>query len=318
MRKQVDIFSTLLSYSFMHIHKIQKQKHADFLNQNRKDPITGDLIVEGDEIVFCQECKSVFLKDTWEYLEGKHCNSSETLINFPIQKVLELRVLQDANSLLFPIKGTENEDFDNFGDKLDDHFWKKVKVNIRIDSQTQKTIASNNTISVSKNYTIYAIMGITVFVCIITGIIVDFSSKGYIFLVALTVAALFLPLYFTENSGAGSFNQNFSFFNIRSALLHFKENGIFIYFDESKSAYSVEYTDITQLIFSAQTIAICTQNGHQNTFRLTGFSVEQVENIIHLVYKLSSSTLVIFKNQSATIRKQVKIMETTYKNIWME
>jgi hypothetical protein len=44
----------------MHIHKIHKQKHVDFLNQNRKDPITGDLIVAGDEIVFCGECKSVF------------------------------------------------------------------------------------------------------------------------------------------------------------------------------------------------------------------------------------------------------------------
>ena len=53
----------------MNIHKIQKEKHFQFLQENRQDPITGDLISDGDEIVFCAECKSAFLKDTWEYLE---------------------------------------------------------------------------------------------------------------------------------------------------------------------------------------------------------------------------------------------------------
>ncbi len=50
----------------MHIHKINStsQEHQNFLAQNRKDPITGDSISEGDEVVFCASCKSVFLKDT--------------------------------------------------------------------------------------------------------------------------------------------------------------------------------------------------------------------------------------------------------------
>ena len=75
----------------MHIHKIDKQKHTDFLKQNRQDPITGDLISAGDEVVFCHECKSAFLKDTWEYLGKSHCNQSRTLAIFPVKKTLNLK-----------------------------------------------------------------------------------------------------------------------------------------------------------------------------------------------------------------------------------
>ncbi|AFM05525.1 hypothetical protein Fleli_3193 [Bernardetia litoralis DSM 6794] len=73
----------------MHIHKINStsQEHQNFLAQNRKDPITGDTILEGDEVVFCAGCKSVFLKDTWEYLGNQHCEQSETLVKFPLSSV---------------------------------------------------------------------------------------------------------------------------------------------------------------------------------------------------------------------------------------
>jgi YHS domain-containing protein len=61
------------------------------LNEKRQDPITGDLIAENDEIVFCQECKSAFLKSSWEYLSEKHCNQNKTLANFPVKKILNLK-----------------------------------------------------------------------------------------------------------------------------------------------------------------------------------------------------------------------------------
>ena len=81
----------------MHIHKINStsQEHQNFLAQNRKDPITGDSISEGDEVVFCASCKSVFLKDTWEYLGNRHCEQSETLIDFPINTKLDLVCKED-------------------------------------------------------------------------------------------------------------------------------------------------------------------------------------------------------------------------------
>ena len=74
----------------MNTHKINIHSHSDFLNEKRKDPITGDLIVEDNEIVFCKECKSAFLKSSWEYLNEKHCNQNRTLANFPVKKTLNL------------------------------------------------------------------------------------------------------------------------------------------------------------------------------------------------------------------------------------
>ncbi|WP_338812837.1 hypothetical protein V9L05_15900 [Bernardetia sp. Wsw4-3y2] len=305
----------------MHIHKIHRQKHFDFLNENRQDPITGDLIVAGNEVVFCDECKSAFLKETWEYLGGKHCDSSKTLIDFPIQKTLELRVLQDVNSLLFPIKGSENESFESFGYKLDDYFWKKIKVNLRIDAQIQKNIDSNLSLSIpvlEKN-SLYILMGFVVFICLILGLVIDFSTTGYIFLIAIALGAIFLPLTFTEYDTRGMEGYElFSFLDKKRALLHFKEDAVLVYFNESKSAYSIEYTDITQIVFSNQNITICTTNAHQNTFRLVEISSEQIEKIIHCVYKLSSSTLMIFKNQHPIIKKLVKSLETEYKSIWIK
>ncbi len=67
----------------MHTYILHADLHKELLTQNRIDPITGDAIQEGDEVVFCAGCKSIFLKDTWEYLGKKHCNQSQTLRNFP-------------------------------------------------------------------------------------------------------------------------------------------------------------------------------------------------------------------------------------------
>ncbi|WP_291725321.1 hypothetical protein [Bernardetia sp.] len=81
----------------MHTHKINPnlKEHKGFLAQNRKDPITGDTILAGDEVVFCESCKSVFLKDTWEYLGKQHCCQSETLIKIPLSKELLLSTEED-------------------------------------------------------------------------------------------------------------------------------------------------------------------------------------------------------------------------------
>ncbi|WP_338812615.1 hypothetical protein V9L05_14685 [Bernardetia sp. Wsw4-3y2] len=75
----------------MNTYKVNSTSHSDFLNESRQDPITGDLIVEGDEIVFCKECKSAFLKSSWEYLNEKHCNQNRTLVTFPVKKTLNLK-----------------------------------------------------------------------------------------------------------------------------------------------------------------------------------------------------------------------------------
>lgn len=74
----------------MHTHIIQKSRHQAFLNENRSDPITGDDIKEGDQIVFCAVCKSAFLQDTWLYLDKTHCNQTQTLGKFPSSEKLEI------------------------------------------------------------------------------------------------------------------------------------------------------------------------------------------------------------------------------------
>ncbi|WP_338765571.1 hypothetical protein WAF17_01920 [Bernardetia sp. ABR2-2B] len=99
----------------MHIHKIDSNTHKEFLSQNRKDPITGDLIQSHDEVVFCASCKSVFLLDTWIYLDEKHCEQSETVEKFPSSSVIHLKIEEsilffqalnsdDGNKVNFPVE----------------------------------------------------------------------------------------------------------------------------------------------------------------------------------------------------------------------
>ncbi len=71
----------------IHIHKLSTQDYFDFLNQERKDPITGDLIKENDKIVICASCKSAFLRESWIYINKRHCSQSKTLSN--ILKIVE-------------------------------------------------------------------------------------------------------------------------------------------------------------------------------------------------------------------------------------
>lgn len=36
-----------------------------------------------DTVVFCAACQSVFLMESWEYMDGKHCHQFETLTSIP-------------------------------------------------------------------------------------------------------------------------------------------------------------------------------------------------------------------------------------------
>lgn len=74
----------------MTTHTLQKEKHNDFLKQERIDPITGDILQEGDQIVICASCKSAFLADSWSYMNGKHCNQTHTLREIPKQEAVKI------------------------------------------------------------------------------------------------------------------------------------------------------------------------------------------------------------------------------------
>ncbi len=75
----------------MHIHRIEKGRHNHFLSQERIDPITGEKILAGNEIVICAVCKSAFLRETWEYLGKQHCGQKQTASKIPTSNALSLR-----------------------------------------------------------------------------------------------------------------------------------------------------------------------------------------------------------------------------------
>ncbi len=68
---------------------ILTKNQTHFLQENRQDPITGDSFSLGDEIVFCAECKSAFLKESWEFMDNQHYEQSEKLsfVSTPIPKL---------------------------------------------------------------------------------------------------------------------------------------------------------------------------------------------------------------------------------------
>ena len=72
-------------------HKLQVEKHQFFLDQNRKDPITGDVIQANDTVVICAVCKSAFLIDSWEYMNNQHCNQTSTLKKIPREVSLVIK-----------------------------------------------------------------------------------------------------------------------------------------------------------------------------------------------------------------------------------
>ncbi|WP_375561508.1 hypothetical protein ACE193_02825 [Bernardetia sp. OM2101] len=76
----------------MNIHKIDSHLHHSFLEEDRKDAITGDLIQANDEVVFCGVCKSAFLKGSWEYMDRKHCGQTKTLKKVPVSVPLLLNI----------------------------------------------------------------------------------------------------------------------------------------------------------------------------------------------------------------------------------
>ncbi len=74
-----------------HTHRIDSELHSAFLAEEREDPVTGDPIQVGDEVVLCASCGSAFLKDSWDYLDGKHCEQKQTLAQIPLNDALTIR-----------------------------------------------------------------------------------------------------------------------------------------------------------------------------------------------------------------------------------
>ncbi len=64
-------------------HTLEANRHSTFLTEGRNDPFTKERLKSGDRVVFCANCHQAFLADSWQQLNGKHCNQSGTLSSFP-------------------------------------------------------------------------------------------------------------------------------------------------------------------------------------------------------------------------------------------
>lgn len=73
-----------MSYS----HTLNIENHSHIIG--RQDGVTGDSIKANDKVIFCTVCQSVFLKESWEYMNSIHCVQSETLdfIPAPVPKLI--------------------------------------------------------------------------------------------------------------------------------------------------------------------------------------------------------------------------------------
>jgi len=85
----------------MHTHTLHPDTHAAFLAEQRKDPITGDVLKAGDTVVCCAECGSAFLVDSWEYMGKSHCGQRRTLESVPESETLTLKRELEEGALYY-------------------------------------------------------------------------------------------------------------------------------------------------------------------------------------------------------------------------
>jgi len=86
----------------MHIFRLDKDTHRSFLEERRRDPITGDTFAPEDRVVFCASCKSAFLAESWEYIGHSHCGQQDTLTAFPRPERRLLRFEMPPDESVYP------------------------------------------------------------------------------------------------------------------------------------------------------------------------------------------------------------------------
>ena len=225
----------------MHIHKIDTATHSEFLKENRQDPITGDLIEEGDEVVFCASCKSAFLKDTWLYLNKKHCNQSKTLKKPTFgQNLILAKAKQET--VFIPLEGAKS--FKQFSKQTKNSFWtneyESIKNNIIVYNEREGT-------------------GFILLLAMIMYVVFMFYfgvSVGLFGLVSSPILALLARYYINLVYSS----------NTDKAMLGIGESEFVIYFSEKRQKAFIGYKQVEKVIVTYQSedksmIEIKDQNG---------------------------------------------------------
>ncbi|WP_338762776.1 hypothetical protein WAF17_18285 [Bernardetia sp. ABR2-2B] len=205
----------------MHIHKINIDKHSDFLNEKRQDPITGDLIEEGDEVVFCASCKSAFLKDTWLYLDKKHCNQSQTIKKPVFGKSLILAKAKQE-TVFIPLEGAKS--FKKFIKQTKNGYWtseyESIKNNIIVYNERKGT-------------GLILLLGMIMYIVFMFGIGVGLAG--------IMTSPILLGLAHYYIRVVYSLNRD-------KAMLGIGENELIIYFSEKKQKSFISYKHVEKVV----------------------------------------------------------------------
>ncbi len=207
----------------MHIHKIDKNIHLEFLKENRQDPITGDLILEGDEVIFCAECKSAFLKDSWLYLDEKHCNQSNTLKN-PVFGQSLILAKAKHETIFIPLEGAKS--FKIFSKQTKNSSWTSdyefLKNNILVNNEREGT-----------GFILF--LGIVMYIVLMFYFSVSVGLFGLLSSpVLLLLARYYIHLVYASNKD--------------KAMLGIGEKEIIIYFSKKRKKSFISYKQIEKVI----------------------------------------------------------------------
>jgi len=211
----------------MHIHKINIEKHSAFLKENRQDPITGDLIEEGDEVVFCASCKSAFLKDTWLYLDKKHCNQSRT-IKKPTFGQSPILARAKQETVFIPLEGAKS--FKKFSKQTKNSYWtseyESIKNNIKVYNEREGA-------------GLILLLGMVMYVVFMFYFGVSVGLFGLVSSpVLLLLARQYINLVYSSNTD--------------KAMLGVGESELMIYFSEKRQKSFIPYKQVEKVIITYQ------------------------------------------------------------------
>ncbi len=301
----------------MHTHKISNQKHIHFLREERKDPITGDLILEGDEVVFCANCKSAFMKSSWEYINKWHCNSDKTLSKFPQSKNIRIAKLLPTDYPYFII----SDSFSRAKKKLTKRFgnyWKEEKRAMKLPEEAtnhRKSKVNLNNFNIDKT----PLQNITLIISFIVSILIYFTAnltnKEEYIVLTIAVGIFVYPFIL------GYFRPEL-FFDINKVIvgnmfyppmLFFEKDKLCLYFENGQKQYYVDYKDISiiRLYYKGTRnmfykIEIVTQDNYFLSFALQDYEIERktllkkTRIITKLIYENSKKTLITFRVEPST------------------
>lgn len=291
----------------MHTHIIRTPTHDNFLHENRNDPITGDSIQEGDEIVFCAVCKSAFLKDTWLYLKQTHCNQHETLGKFPITTKLDIQGVTRPALYVLQCK-----------DKITTTFEEELAFENDNNFLNLPVIADNRSFYKKNSFSIWVVNSAIVLVSfsVFLHLQVEIISLVVTFLAVMAIGIK--NMFFKPKTGFSSLkNQK----EIESIEIHSKY--IAIKFKENQQTTKKDIRIILKSILainllyasSSYTFQIVKKGNKTYQFSTSLKNTNQINQLLYSLTSLEEKVSIFIKNLPYDERLKLRKWETDHENV---